>query len=103
MKTGSYKQILDTANPEAVQRLINLLNTKGIYTDHDFAFLTRKGFHEGANDLIEFLEQRGYIGGKLDTIGKYYRSHGAIYAVYDTTLFSIKEVFAYFVKQHSAF
>ncbi|AVQ00311.1 hypothetical protein C7S18_23730 (plasmid) [Ahniella affigens] len=88
MKHDETVNILSEWPAEILDALVAMLEDSGIVTDEDRTGLSSvmiKGW-ESRCDAV--LVGRGYSGGPLAKMGKYYPWAGAIYCVYDSTRMS---------------
>lgn len=90
-------ELLESSDHERIQLLVNLLSRdgEGIVSDEDDGGLTSTMIENWTDDCEKFLRTQGYTGGEIRTCGKFFSEHGAIYALYNTSLIEFEEAYKY--------
>ena len=95
MKTEQAFEILKSWDSRTINQIIDLLNLNHIVSDEDCAGLSSTMIRHWADECDNYLRNAGYCGGKLQTAGKYFQNHGAIYVLYDESQISYEEASKY--------
>jgi hypothetical protein len=85
MKITNTLEILQLWDKQVIQKLVSALNTDGIISDEDRTGLSSCMVEKWSIECEVYLRKFGYLGGEIKRYGKYFDTHGAIYALYDSS------------------
>ncbi|MEE2604048.1 MAG: hypothetical protein VX595_13350 [Pseudomonadota bacterium] len=76
--------ILRSWEAELKIKLASALNARSYASDEDDYGLSSIMINNWNLECDDYLREYGYTGGEINNFGKYYNTHGAVYAIYDT-------------------
>ncbi len=83
MQIFNAHEILSKFTPSELEGIADQLNSTGLVTDEDGLGLGSTMIEHWTHDCTALLRKRGYSGGKLIVSGRFFKSVGAIYVIYD--------------------
>lgn len=94
----NWKEIFENIEQNSTNKVVKILNERGVFTDEDIPYVSRGAYERGTEFFKLHLMNNGYDGGELETTAKYLPTHGAVYAIFDTTRWAHREVQKYLEK-----
>lgn len=88
-------EVLENWDSQGVQSVISLLNSQGIVSDEDGTGLSSTIIESWSDECEQYLRGQGYVGGKIRICGKFFEQHGAIYALYNTSIVEFEDSYKY--------
>lgn len=86
---------LQSWGQKEVQALAFVLNADGITSDEDGTGLSTFMIEKWAGDCEGYFRSQGYRGGEIKHCEKFFKEHGAIYALYDSSILTYEESLQY--------
>jgi hypothetical protein len=77
---------------ECIIKIVHKLNQHGYMLDEQSPCLSSKMIEFQYREIEHRIRKHGYSGGELYNSAKYYKLHGAVYAIFDSERFDYKTI-----------